>query len=259
MFALIRIAYFCLLAVCSSGAFANVHSVTSIAPGESSLKLAPSMSPLDILPHKALTPAEPFILRSRSVPTEITTKWSELQSRISVDEKALAACRSGGRPCSQAELRFLSIIELARKREGRTRLGWLNRAINMSIKPVSDWAQYGDSDYWASPLQTLASGTGDCEDYAIVKYVALREVGIDADDLRLVIVQDDKRRTEHAVLAVRYEQKWLILDNLTMAIITAEDVRAYRPLFALNSASAIAAAGVDPTRYDAPLPLLSRQ
>lgn len=256
MFALIRVAYFCLLAVCSSGAFANVHSV--LAPGDSSLDLAPSMSPLDILPHRALPPAEPFNLRSRRVPTEITTKWSELQSRISADEKALAACRSGERPCSQAELRFLSIIELARKHEGRARLGWVNRAINMSIKPVSDWAQYGDSDYWASPLQTLASGTGDCEDYAIVKYVALRAVGIDADDLRLVVVLDDKRRTEHAVLAVRYEQKWLILDNLTMAIITAEDVRGYRPLFALNSASAIAVAGVDATQYDAPLPLRSQ-
>jgi predicted transglutaminase-like cysteine proteinase len=179
-----------------------------------------------------------------------------LQSRISDDEKTLAACRSDGRPCSQAELRFLSIVELARKHEGR--LGWLNRAINMSIKPVSDWAQYGDSDYWASPLQTLNSGTGDCEDYAIVKYVALRAVGIDAAHLRFVIVHDDKRRTEHAVLAVRYEQKWLILDNLTMAIIPAEDVRSYRPLFALNSASAIAVAGVDPTQYDAPLPLRSQ-
>ena len=39
--------------------------------------------------------------------------------------------------------------------------------------------------------------------------------------ISVVIVQDDKRRTEHAVVAVRYEQKWLILDNLTMAIITA--------------------------------------
>jgi predicted transglutaminase-like cysteine proteinase len=118
-----------------------------------------------------------------------------------------------------------------------------------TVHSVGPWrqAQYGDSDYWASPLQTLASRTGDCEDYAIVKYVALRAMGIDADDLRLVIVQDDKRRTEHAVVAVRYEQKWLILDNLTMAIITAEDVRGYHLLFALNSASAIAVAAVDPT------------
>ena len=107
--------------------------------------------------------------------------------------------------------------------------------------------QYGDADYWASPLQTLGSGTGDCEDYAILKYVALRAVGVDAANLRLVIVQDDKRRTQHAVVAVRYEQHWLILDNLTMAIVTAEDARNYRPLFALNS-RAVAVAAVDPAR-----------
>ena len=114
------------------------------------------------------------------------------------------------------------------------RLGWLNRAVNMAIRPVSDWAQYGLADFWASPLQTLGSEAGDCEDYAIVKYAALRELGILPDDLRLVIVQDDKREVGHAVVAVRYEQRWLILDNRTMAILDAGDVHYYRPLFALD-------------------------
>jgi predicted transglutaminase-like cysteine proteinase len=54
------------------------------------------------------------------------------------------------------------------------------------------------------------------------------------DDLRLVVVQDDKHEIGHAVVAVRYEQRWLILDNRTMAILDAEDVRHYRPLFALD-------------------------
>ena len=115
----------------------------------------------------------------------------------------------------------------------------------MTIKPASDWAQYGDADYWASPLQTLGSGAGDCEDYAILKYVALRELGADPDDLRVVIVRDDKRLIEHAVLAVRSERKWLVLDNRTMAILNTEDVRNYRPLFALNSARALAVAALD--------------
>jgi predicted transglutaminase-like cysteine proteinase len=115
----------------------------------------------------------------------------------------------------------------------------------MAIKPASDWAQYGYDDYWASPLQTLGSGAGDCEDYAIVKYVALRELGVGADDLRVVIVHDDKRLTEHAVVAVRSERKWLVLDNRTMAILNAEDARNYRPLFALNSTRALAVAAAD--------------
>jgi len=193
--------------------------------------------------------AEPFVSPSTIFRTEeMTAKWSDLKARISTDEKMLATCRSDQSTCSQAELRFWSIVELAQKHQGRARLGWLNRAVNMSVKPASDWVQYGDADYWASPLQMLFSESGDCEDYAIVKYVALRALGVEADNLRLVIVLDDKRRVEHAVVAVRYEQQWLILDNLTLAIITAGEARNYRPLFTLNSSRAIVVAAVDPAR-----------
>jgi len=224
----VRITYICLFAFCCSHASAHPHWIglsDSHFPSEySSRGLVRSQRP----------PAEPFDLPSTSFPTEVQAKWSDLEARISADEKLFATCRSDQSTCSQAERRFLSIIELARNHEGRARLGWLNRAVNMSIKPASDWVQYGDADYWASPLQTLASGKGDCEDYAIVKYVALRALGVETVNLRIVIVQDDKRGTQHAVVAVRQEQQWLILDNLTMTIITAEDARNYHPLFTLN-------------------------
>ena len=256
MFVLIRMAYICFFTCCYGAAFANTHQIHAsgslLAPSHRSGDLYRSQVvsyDLDILPHPALPSGEPFNLTPTSIPTgEMSAKWSALQSRISADENALAACRSGESTCSRAERRFLSIVELGREHEGRTRLGWLNRAVNMSIKPVSDWVQYGDADYWASPLQTLGSGTGDCEDYAIVKYAALRAVGVQVDDLRIVIVEDDRRRTEHAVTAVHFEQQWLILDNLTMAIITAEDARNYRSLFVLNSPHAVAFTANHPTR-----------
>ena len=58
-------------------------------------------------------------------------------------------------------------------------------------------------------------------------------------------MQDDKRLTEHAILAVRLERKWLVLDSRTMAIPNTEDVRNYRPLFALNSTPTFAVAAAD--------------
>ena len=103
---------------------------------------------------------------------------------------------------------------------------------------MSDWAQYGFADFWASPLQTLSNGAGDCEDYAIVKYVALRELGIVPGDLRLVIVRDNMRQTDHAVVAVRYEREWLILDNRTFAILNTEQDRHYYPLFVMDDQGA---------------------
>ena len=118
--------------------------------------------------------------------------------------------------------------------QGRARLGEINRAVNLSIKPMSDWAQYGVDDFWSAPLATLDAGAGDCEDYAIVKYIALRESGIVPDDLRLVIVRDVKRKTDHAVVAVRHDEEWLILDNRTLIIINAEKALHYNPLFVLD-------------------------
>jgi predicted transglutaminase-like cysteine proteinase len=92
-------------------------------------------------------------------------------------------------------------------------LGWteINRAVNFSIRPVSDWAQYGVADFWSAPLATLGAGAGDCEDYAVLKYVALREAGIAPDDLRFLIVYYPRRGPNHVVVAVHLGEEWLIL------------------------------------------------
>ena len=178
---------------------------------------------------------EPFDLPAATAsPGDIIAKWADLLTRIIIDEKALATCRSGTTECSQAAARFLSIAELGRERQGRARLGWINRAVNLRIKPMSDWAQFGYADFWSSPLQVLTSGAGDCEDYATVKYAVLRELGISPRDLRLVVVQDTVRQLQHAVLAVRDANEWLILDNRTMKMLTAEQTDHYYPLFVMD-------------------------
>src|SRR5262249_39819952 len=126
---------------------------------------------------------------------------------------------------------LLRIVELGRQRAGRARLGEINRAVNLSIKATSDWSQYGVDDFWSTPLATLEKGEGDCEDYAILKYLALREAGVSPDDLRLLIVSYPRRRIFHAVLAVHLDEEWLLLDNLTMAMVNSLE---YRPLIALD-------------------------
>lgn len=166
--------------------------------------------------------------------SDISTKWAELQGRILSDQVTLAGCRSGHEPCPAAAQRFLSIIELGRRREGKARLGQINRAVNLSIRPVSDLAQYGVDDFWAAPLTTMRIGAGDCEDYAIVKYLALREAGIAPENIRLMIVRDVRRQMNHAVVAVRHDNEWLILDSRTMVMVRATDAQYYWPLFSLD-------------------------
>jgi predicted transglutaminase-like cysteine proteinase len=126
------------------------------------------------------------------------------------------------------------MLEAAKARDGRARLDAVNRGINAAIRYVSDLVQDGEPDRWRSPLASLAAGRGDCEDYAIAKYVLLHEAGHPLADLRFLLVHDRLARLDHAVLAARLEGRWLILDNRFAAI--PEDTRLYNftPLYALD-------------------------
>ena len=88
-----------------------------------------------------------------------------------------------------------------------------------------------------TPLMTFTSGAGDCEDYAIAKYIALRQAGMAARDLRLVILHDRLAHEDHAVTAARLDSRWLILDNRRMGLLVDTQVRNMTPLLALDSNS----------------------
>ena len=118
---------------------------------------------------------EPFGLNAKPVAAgEILTKWSGVVAEIRADDEVLARCREGA-SCPSAARRFLAIIDEGRARNGRARIGIINRAINLAIIPTSDVAQWGVADRWSAPLETFTTRRGDCEDYAIAKYVARRE------------------------------------------------------------------------------------
>ncbi|WP_294448237.1 transglutaminase-like cysteine peptidase [uncultured Mailhella sp.] len=97
----------------------------------------------------------------------------------------------------------------------------------------TDQEIYGKPDYWAAPYQFL-SKSGDCEDYCIVKYFTLKELGVPIDDMRIVVVKETIRNIGHAVLAVYSGDKIYILDNLSEAVRPAERVRNYVPQFSVN-------------------------
>jgi predicted transglutaminase-like cysteine proteinase len=120
------------------------------------------------------------------------------------------------------------------KRDGLARIGELNRAINLSIRWVDDMTQYGVPDLWTTPLMTFSSEAGNCKHYATSKYVALQEMGFATDDLRLIVVRDRPTSELHAVAAVRYEGRWLILDNRTFFMVQDVNIATYNPLFLID-------------------------
>jgi hypothetical protein len=80
----------------------------------------------------------------------------------------------------------------------------------------------------------FANGTGDCEDCAIAKFVALRLADISSGNLRIVTMRDSIRGEDDAVAAARLDGHWLMLDNRRMVMVEDAYVRNYRPLFVID-------------------------
>jgi predicted transglutaminase-like cysteine proteinase len=179
---------------------------------------------------------EPFGLATAKVTTgALLQKWLDVEREVDDERLLLRTCEENRASCqSQTALQFLAIVDGARTLEGRARLGEINRAINLKIKPMSDLALYGAEDVWSPPLATFAIGAGDCEDYAIAKFVALQEAGVSADDLRIVVLRDNIRKEDHAVVAARLDGSWLMLDNRHMLMVEDRQVRDYYPEFVIG-------------------------
>jgi predicted transglutaminase-like cysteine proteinase len=185
-----------------------------------------------ILPAKSLSPlsvsSEPFGIDVVPVTRgELVATWRHIESDIRVESGILARCRTSTELCSSAAQQFLAIIAEGRARTGRARIAVINRAINLAIQPQA-------SARWSAPVDTLSTGRGDCKDYAIAKYVALLEAGIAEDDVSLVILRDLAVGENHAVVAVRFDGGWIVLDNRWFTLVEDVEMRRVVPLFALT-------------------------
>ena len=160
-------------------------------------------------------------------------KWRRVQADITKDLEVVAQCQAG-KPCPAPAKRLLSLSLEGFGRSDRARAGILNRAIDLAISPVSDQIQWGVPDHWSDPLETLHSNSGDCEDYAIVKYAALLAAGVSKDAVKIVVLRNRLPNEDHAVVAVRVDNQWLILDNRTLTLVRDMDVRRAIPEFVLD-------------------------
>lgn len=105
-------------------------------------------------------------------------------------------------------------------------------------RSISDLENYGEEEYWATPEEFLERG-GDCEDFALAKYLALRYFGWPEEDLWLLLVENKQEDNRHAALAARRDGKMFILDNLSRPaylLLTEEQfMQSFSPLYAINS------------------------
>ncbi|WP_310736626.1 MULTISPECIES: transglutaminase-like cysteine peptidase [unclassified Pseudoalteromonas] len=119
----------------------------------------------------------------------------------------------------------------------------VNNFFARNLRYRTDIELWQQNDYWATPLETLGKGLGDCEDYAIAKYISLRVLGIEDDKLRLIYVKaqiggpNSKQTQAHMVLGyfVTPNAQPLILDSLITKVLPAAKRTDLSPVFSFNS------------------------
>lgn len=119
----------------------------------------------------------------------------------------------------------------------------VNDFFNRRIIYEDDIEIWGQSDYWATPLEVMGRGLADCEDYATSKYFTLLLMGVPADRLRITYVKalvggaHSKVVIAHMVLGYYPDKAGepLILDNLINDVRPASRRKDLTPVFSFNS------------------------
>jgi predicted transglutaminase-like cysteine proteinase len=87
----------------------------------------------------------------------------------------------------------------------------VNQFVNRA-EYVPDQRRWSRGDFWETPMELLTAG-GDCEDFAIAKYLLLRALGVPASSMRILVLRGSGGDEDHAVLLVQTGSGAVILDN----------------------------------------------
>ncbi|MAX50437.1 MAG: sulfate adenylyltransferase [Methylophaga sp.] len=116
------------------------------------------------------------------------------------------------------------------------KLELVNQFFNTNVLFIDDIDLWNKKDYWATPLEMLSIGGGDCEDYSIAKYFTLKELGVDEDKLRITYVKAKELNQAHMVLTYFKTKRSvpLVLDNLITDIKPATQRNDLTPVYSFN-------------------------
>ncbi len=153
-----------------------------------------------------------------------------------------AQTRYGPR-AAQAVQAWLQLLRLPAQTPETEKLVRVNDFWNQNVRPAEDLEIWQQADYWATPLESLGQGAGDCEDYVIGKYFSLIALGVAPEKLRFVYVRAriggpaSGEQVAHMVLGYYPSPKAvpLVLDNLISTILPASQRRDLTPVFSFNA------------------------
>lgn len=177
-----------------------------------------------------------MLVRERRYPAPIRQDGALAQGGPLVEAPGAAVfatsgqCRPGSPICATVD--FPRLIADARPLARADQLRLVNRTLNQ-IRYISDLENWGVPDYWAAVREFLARN-GDCEDYAIAKYMALKALGVPIDAMRIAVVQDLNLGVPHAILVVALDGDSWVLDNQIREVLPTSAIVHYQPVYSIN-------------------------
>jgi predicted transglutaminase-like cysteine proteinase len=181
--------------------------------------------------------AQPFASRAFDTPylaspVRPLAQWRRSLAALEKEAERVTRCRAATRCLDIGAKPLASLLSTLRQDDQRELVRQVNRHFN-SFPYVGDRQAFRIDDHWLSPIN-FVQRSGDCEDFAIAKYFVLRLMGIPDERMQLLLVRDERRRLDHAVLLIDFDSEVLVLDNLS-DVAPWQKFSHYRPIYAFNA------------------------
>jgi predicted transglutaminase-like cysteine proteinase len=161
-------------------------------------------------------------------------KWQAALQRAQADEvRDAASCpEAANDPVCDSRRQRTEFLKGLRGLSPLEQVAAVHADVNR-VRWIDDRANYGVSDYWATPDEFFVRG-GDCEDYAFAKYDTLKRLGFPPGQMRILVLNDLKMHEPHAVLMVLIDGRLWSLDNNLRNIFPVDAIRHYEPIYSIN-------------------------
>lgn len=152
--------------------------------------------------------AEDFLAPAATWPA-----WQDMLNRHDAELQTIHQCLNDGEACPRKLKGLRHILLRGQDLTPEQQVRLVNRYINKQrYKDDRIRSQSVAGNQWETLTEFLQNG-GDCEDFAVAKYFVLREFGVEAEDMRIVIGKEPQRATHHAMLAVNFDDDVWLLEN----------------------------------------------
>lgn len=157
-------------------------------------------------------------------------KWTGMLRRFHLEQAAAQRACAAEAACAE----WREILGALDGLDLRAKLDLVNAEVNRHPY-VASRSNWGESNHWETPFEFLRK-SGQCQDYAITKYLLLRGAGVPAAQLRVLVLRDTELGLDHAVTVAYVEGEALLLDNQISSVVPADSVHHYQPYYSINEA-----------------------